>query len=311
MASSIVVVGSLSLDMVFKVDRRPGKGETIKGKSFETFVGGKGNNQALAAALCGGNVAMVGRVGDDTYGQTIMDTLESTGVEISHLMASPEFGTGLANIYIDPDGDNSIVIVPRANDTLTPEFVDEASDLIKLASLILLQLEIPLETVLHAARMGRELGKTVMLNPAPAPPEGKLPEGLLELLDYLLPNQSEAELLTGIKVTDRESAFKAAAALKETCPGAVLITMGEHGVCGLDADGTEVSQESFTVEVVDTTAAGDAFCGALAARLVEGDSLQTSLRFACAAGALATTKEGAVPSLPLQTEVEELLFVKA
>ncbi|MBZ0186503.1 MAG: ribokinase, partial [Candidatus Obscuribacterales bacterium] len=249
MTSSVVVVGSLSFDMVFKIDRRPGKGETIKGDSFETFVGGKGNNQALAAAKSGALTAMVGRVGNDAYGQMLIDNLVDNNVDISCLMKCKDQGTGLANIYVDPDGDNSIVIVPRANEALTPADVDNAIELIQASKIILLQLESPLPSVLHAAKRARQAGKTVILNPAPAPPDGKLPAQIFQYIDYLLPNQSETELMTGIKVIDERSAFAASKKLKalNQYKGNVIITMAEKGVSGLTADDTEITQASFPV----------------------------------------------------------------
>src|SRR5581483_10950535 len=187
MSHAIVVIGSLSLDMVFEVPRRPNKGETVKGMSFSTFVGGKGNNQALAAAKAGATVSMVGRVGDDQYAEPIYETLNQNGVDVRFLTRDPRVGTGLANIYIDPEGDNSIIIVPRANDELSPDDVDRAADLIAACKVVVLQLEVPMKTVLYAAKKCKAAGKTVLLNPAPAPPDGQLSDELLACIDTLIP----------------------------------------------------------------------------------------------------------------------------
>lgn len=308
MSNAIVVIGSLSLDMVFDVPRRPGRGETIKGKSFQTFVGGKGNNQALAAAKAGAQVAMVGRVGNDSYADLIIDTLKQTGVDVSHLVKDKEIGTGLANIYIDPEGDNSIVIVPRSNDRLSPEDIDRAIETIKKSKIALLQLEVPMDTVIYAARVCNQAGVKVLLNPAPAPADGDLPDELLENVDIMVPNETEAALLTNIEITDAASALVAANNLLARGVKSVFVTLGEKGVAGYTEDGTELSVPAYKVNAKDTTAAGDAFVGALAARLSKGDDVATAMKYACAAGALATTKMGAAASLPDAKEIEQVVL---
>lgn len=317
MVSEVVVVGSLSLDMVFQVPRRPGKGETVKGFSFETFVGGKGNNQALAAARAGASVAMVGKVGIDSYADMIKEELEKNSVDTSFLFQDQKSGTGLANIYVDPEGDNSIIIVPRANDSLCPEDIDRAKPLIEKAGLMMLQLEVPEKTVVHAAGLARSLNTMVMLNPAPAPEPGQtgagaLPEELYQSIDYLVPNETEAGLLTGIKVTDPDSARSALDKLETMTKATVLITLGEKGVAGKDPQNGEFFLvPAFKVKAVDTTAAGDAFSGCLARELVAGIELKEAVKQACAAGALATTRPGAVPSLPTANEIKELVSSKS
>lgn len=306
MGSRVVVIGSLSMDMVFQVPRRPARGETVKGFSCETFVGGKGNNQALAAAKAGAEVAMVGKVGDDEYGKLIREELEKNAVDTSCLFIDKESGSGLANIYVDPDGDNSIVIVPRANDRLNKEDIDRARDIIAEAELVMLQLEVPLETVIYAAELARKVNTKVMLNPAPAPDGGALPQALLGLLDYLIPNESEAALLTNLPVDNLESAKNALAKFKSMTDATVIITLGEKGVVTSDRNGEHIYHPAFPVDAVDTTAAGDAFLGCLAGKLVENVELQSAIKYACAAGALATTVPGAVPSLPYREKIEEL-----
>ena len=309
MSTRVVVVGSLSVDFVMRVPYRPQKGETVAGFDFNTFVGGKGNNQALAAAKAGAPVIMVGRVGADEYGERIAANLRDYGVNTQYLIHDRDAGTGIANIYVDPEGDNSIIIVTRANSNVCHEDVVAASTAIAESSILLLQLEIPIAAVVSAAQVARKAGLTVILNPAPAPPDGKLPAELLQCVDIIAPNQTEAELLTGVKVTDAESAGRAAAKLKESGVGNVIITMGEAGAFMCDSLGATEMLPSFSVKAVDTTAAGDAFCGALAAALLQDHHLPQAIRRGCAAGALACTKHGAAPSLPSQAEIHELMQV--
>jgi len=303
----IVVVGSLSVDFVMRVPRRPAKGETVSGYDFNTFVGGKGNNQALAAARAGAAVHMVGRVGKDQYGERLAAMLKQSNVDTTHLIQDRNAGTGIANIYVDSEGDNSIVIIAQANGRLSNDDVAAAMPTIEQSAIMMLQLEVPYETVLAAAKAGRKAGVRVMLNPAPAPLNGKLPAELLPNIDLLIPNQTEAELLTGIKVVDQGSAIRAAQKLQQAGIAEVIITMGEQGVVVLERSGATHFISAFRVTVVDTTAAGDAFCGALAASLAEQRSLKDAAIVGCAAGALACTHNGAEPSLPTKTEIEQLL----
>lgn len=310
---SVVIVGSLSVDFVMRVPRRPVKGETISGFDFNTFVGGKGNNQALAAVRAGADVHMVGRVGRDQYGDRLNEVLKANGVSTKFLVRDEQNGTGIANIYVDPEGDNSIVIIAQANGKLSPRDVVNASSTISGASVLMLQLEVPIDTVVAAASTAKSArtNTRVMLNPAPAPPDGKLPANLYELVDIMIPNQTEAELLTGIKVKDEASAMEAAAVLQERGVRDVIITMGESGAFVIEKTASGSNKHyfvpSFKVEAVDTTAAGDAFCGALAACLADNKSMKDAVVFACAAGALAVTKAGAEPSLPKRAEIDQLL----
>lgn len=302
----ICVVGSLSCDLVMCVPRRPQKGETIIGTSFNTFVGGKGNNQALAAARCGAPVSFIGKVGKDSFGDQIEAKLKESGVDSRFLFRDPEIGTGIADILVDADGDNSISIAPQANSRLTPKDIDEAKDVIALSKFLLLQLEIPMETVIHAAKLAKKLKLTVVLNPAPAPADGSLPDELLANVDIFVPNQTEAELLTGIKVVDISSAIEAAKVLQRKGLKQVLITMGEQGALLVNEESVAQMIPAFEVDVKDTTAAGDAFCGSLLAFMARGESMSNAVIYACAAGALATTKLGAEPSLPTEEQVKEL-----
>lgn len=301
----VCVVGSLSYDLVMQVPRRPQKGETIIGTAFNTFVGGKGNNQALAAARCGARVSFVGKVGKDSFGDQIQEKLNETGVDCRFLFRDPEVGTGIADILVDADGDNSISIAPQANGRLTPADIDAARDVIALSKYMLLQLEIPLATVIHACKLAKQLKLTVILNPAPAP-EGGLPDELLQNVDIIVPNQTEAELLTGIKVVDIGSAIEAGKALQARGLKQVIVTLGEMGSLLVDEHAVAHMTPAFEVTVKDTTAAGDAFCGSLLAALARGDSMTDAMIYASAAGGLATTKLGAEPSLPTWEEVQEL-----
>jgi ribokinase len=308
----VAVVGSTNVDLVFAAPRQPGRGETLRGTAFDVFTGGKGGNQALAAARAGGRVSFVGRAGADSFGEAARAALEADGVDLRYSVIDPEAGTGVAGIVVEPDGANSIVVVPRANGRLGEEDVRRAAPAIRGADALLLQLETPLGAVGAAAHLAREAGIRVLLNPAPVPdplPDGGLPDDLLaplELADVLVPNETEAEQLTGIPTATDEGAARAGRALLARGPAAVLITLGSRGAVLVEAAG-EARLAPFSVPVVDTTAAGDAFCGALAVSLAEGRPLVAAARFAGAAGALAVTVAGAGPSLPRRPEIERLL----
>lgn len=306
MNRNVLVVGSLSLDLVLQVPRRPKKGETIIGSDFQTYVGGKGANQAIACARAGGNVSMIGKVGNDAWGKTILETLKKNGVDTSGMLQDPVCGTGIANIYVDPEGDNSIVIVQRANALLSASDIEQAKETISKASILLMQMEIQMETIMQAAKIAHANGVKVILNPAPAPKE--LPKELLQYVDLLVPNQTEAELITGKKVnlSDPDSAIAAAKALQELGVKKVIITLGEHGALVCGSDEKPYTMPAYPVQTVDTTAAGDAFCGALASALSKQKSLREAVQFASKAGALATTKNGAEPSLPYLKEIDRL-----
>lgn len=309
MAKHVAVVGSLSADMVFQVPRRPSKGETIAGTDFSVFVGGKGNNQALAAARCGAGVKMIGRVGNDAYADMIGGKLRDSGADTEFLFRDTDVSTGVANIYVDPEGDNSIVIVPQANARLSPADIERAAGAITSAGVLLMQMEIPVETIEAAARIGRQAGVLVVLNPAPAPISGVIPNSILENVDVIIPNQTETELLTGLRILNKEDAVIAADELRHLGPSTAIITLGDQGAFVRD-DKHETHVGPFKVNAVDSTAAGDAFCGALCAAIVRGSSLPEAVAYANAAGALATTKLGAEPSLPRAGEIEQLLLTR-
>lgn len=303
----VVVVGSLSQDLVAKAPRFPQKGETLRGLEFGMFAGGKGNNQAMAAARAGATVALVGRVGADSFGEMLIDTLHKNSVDAQHVVKDPEVGTGIAHITVSAEGENAIVIVQQANLRLCADDVEAARDAICDAKVLLMQLEVPIETDIAAAKLARSSGTIVAFNPAPAPADGALPIELLQNIDIITPNQTEAHQLTGIVVSDVASALEAAKKLRAAGPNVVIITMGEQGAFVYSDKMSELIP-SFPVHAIDTTAAGDAFCGSLAAALARGEDIHSAVRWACAGGALATTKMGAEPSLPTADEIKKLVL---
>lgn len=303
MPARIAVVGSLNMDLVVRVPRMPVPGETLIGHDFHVIPGGKGANQAVAAARLGAQVTMIGRVGDDDFGRAQQRNLAQEGIDVTHVSVDPEEATGIALITLDAAGQNSIILAPGANMRLTVAHVEAAAQTIADAEILICQLESPLEVVTRAIELARAQGVRVILNPAPARP---LDTALLHLVDYLIPNESETTLLTGIQVTDLSSAEKAAANLRERGVSTVILTLGEQGALLANARGM-IHVPGYSVEVVDTTAAGDAFVGGFAVALAEGQLLQEAVRFANAAGALAVTRLGAQPSLPTRREIELFL----
>lgn len=291
----IAVLGSANMDLVVTVDRAPGRGETVTGRSYDTVPGGKGANQALAAARAGGEVAFLGAVGDDDFGRRITALLTESGVDVSGLVVSDE-PTGTAHITVDGDGDNSIVVVPGANGTVT-ELTDAHRAAIDGAELLLMQLELPLELVTAAAVYARSTGVRVVLTPAPAVP---LPEELLDAVDLLVPNEHEAALLAG--VGDPVTAARSLAARG----GDVVVTLGAKGAVRVAGD-TTTEVAAFAVAAVDTTAAGDTFAGVLAVGLAEGLDWPEAVRRASAAAALSVQRPGASSSMPHRAEIDAFL----
>jgi len=285
----------------------PIPGETLIGHDFHVIPGGKGANQAVAAARLGARVSMIGRVGDDDFGRAQRRNLAQEGIDVTHVSVDPEEATGIALITLDATGQNSIILAPGANMRLTVAHVEAAAQTIADAEILICQLESPLEVVTRAIELARAQGVRVILNPAPARP---LDAALLRLVNYLIPNESETTLLTGIQVTDLPSAEAAAASLRERGVSTVILTLGEQGALLADAGGI-VHVTGYSVKVVDTTAAGDAFVGGFALALAEGQPLPEAVRFANAAGALAVTRLGAQPSLPTRREIEQFLARRA
>jgi ribokinase len=305
MSAQIAVVGSLNMDMVVSLEHRPKQGETVLGKDFFMNPGGKGANAAVSARKLGGSVAMIGKVGRDIFGDQLIAGLENLGIDTDGIERSDEQATGIAFITLDSSGDNSIVVAPGANFALTPEDVRKHEEKIRQAKLLMVQLEVPLETVKEAISLARRHGVQVLLDPAPAQ---ALPDDLLSMVDYILPNETEIGQLTGIKVTDPATAKQAADELLKRGVSTVFAKMGEKGVVVAERNG-ETYVKAYKVKAVDTTAAGDTFAGAVAAALARGDDVLTAARFASAAGAITVTRKGAQAAMP--TLEETLQFMES
>lgn len=303
MKSRIVVVGSSNTDMIIKLDRIPQPGETRLGGEFLTAAGGKGANQAVAASRAGGEVTLVARVGQDSLGERSVASLAENGVNVEYVQFDASH-SGVALIFVGADGENSIGVASGANGNLSIADLREAESAIAVADVVVCQLESPLQVVHAAAEMAARSKAQFILNPAPAQP---LPRSLLCLTSILTPNESEAEILTGVEVSDDDSCLLAAESLLSDGVKAVIITLGKRGA--YVASG-EVRQRvpGFSISAVDTTAAGDAFNGALAVALAEGVGLLDAVRFANAAGAISVSRIGAQPSAPTRSEIEVFLL---
>jgi len=300
---SIVVVGSSNTDLIIKVPRIPKPGETILGGEFSTAAGGKGANQAIAAARAGGKVSFIARIGDDNYGLTALTGFRKNKINTEYVTPDPDIPSGTELILVDEKGENSIAVASGANARLSVGDVMEAKRQIEKADLLLMQLETPIETIRAAATIAGYSNTKVILNPAPAQ---VLDDDLLSKIDIVTPNESEAELLTGIAVVDIQSGTEAAHLLLKRGVKYVVITMGSKGALLCSLDESQLIS-GFSVKPVDTTAAGDTFNGALALAISEGQNLPDSVRFANAAAALSVTKLGAQPSIPDRTEIIKLL----
>ncbi len=300
--TGVCVVGSFMADLVVRAPRRPRRGETVIGTSFETFLGGKGFNQAVAAARSGASTAMVGRVGPDDHGRRFLAMLAKEGIDATHVTDDPAIPTGVGMPLVEDSGDNSIIVIPLANHAMRVEHVRAAAPLIESSRVLLLQLELPLGVVVEAARIARRAGVTVVLNPAPA--IGDL-SAFAGLVDYLVPNETEAEILTGVS-SDGDPAASARTLLSRNTVGGVVLTLGARGVL-VATDGIDEAIDGWPADSVDSVGAGDAFCGGFAAGLTVGMSPQEAARYGNAAGAIAVTRAGAEPSMPYRAEVLELL----
>lgn len=299
----ILVIGSLNADLVVRAPRFPGPGETISGEDLQTLPGGKGANQAVAAARLGASVSMLGRVGRDNFGDYLLENLKSNHVNIEYVRRD-DAATGTAIIVVDADGQNSIVLSPGANGKVSPADVTAAS--FGDFRLLLLQLEIPLETVRSTAQRAKEHGLQVLLNPAPA---RSLPDELITLPDFLVPNETELSLLTEQTVNDIPSAERAAKTLLAHGAQTVIVTLGANGALIVTREMIK-HIPPFKVDVVDTTAAGDAFIGGFASARLQDQPLEEAVRYGCACGALTATKFGAQPSLPSKEDVENFLSLR-
>ncbi len=288
------------MDLVTRASRLPRAGETLIGQSFSTVPGGKGANQAVASARLGAEVAMIGCIGSDAYGIQLRDALLAEGIDCQ-AVSRVDGSSGVALIVVDDSSQNAIVIVAGSNGELTPASLQAADAVLQAADVIVCQLEVPLETVGYALKRGRELGKTVILNPAPA--SGPLPAQWYASIDYLIPNESEATALSGVTVDSLDSAKLAAAQLIKAGAAKVIITLGAQGA--LFSDGNRVEHLAApNVKAVDTTAAGDTFVGGFAAALAHGKSEAEAIRFGQVAAALSVTRAGAQPSIPTLHDVQ-------
>lgn len=301
----IAVLASFNMDLVMRAARRPETGETLQGE-FAMFLGGKGFNQAVAARRLGADVAVVGRVGDDAFGARFLAALDAEGIDREAVAVDPDAGTGVAAVVVEPDGTNTIIQAPRANRALTAADAERFWKQTGHADAALLNLETSMPAAIAFARAARDAGARVVLNPAPV---GDVPDDLLVLADLLVPNALEAQALTGVTVGTPLDALEAMVVLPRG-PEALVVTLGAAGVVAVAAD-LRLHAPPPAVDVVDTVGAGDAFCAALAVRLGEGAGIEDAVRFANAAGALATTVAGAEPSMPRRPAVEALLSAPA
>lgn len=298
--SKILVIGSSNTDMVICTGHLPLPGETVIGGTFFMNPGGKGANQAVTVARLGGRVSFICKTGSDIFGHQANQLFNEEGIDTSYVFSDTKNPSGVALITVDTDAENCIVVAPGANAHLTPNDLKRSAEAVEAADIILLQLEIPMQTVEAAAMMAYRLGKKVVLNPAPA---SKLSAGLLETLYAITPNETEAEAISGIRITDEHTAEEAARKIASMGVCNVIITLGAKGALVFDGEHCEVVP-AYKIQAVDTTAAGDVFNGALVVALSEGRTLPEAVRFACKASAISVTRSGAQNSVPYRTEVD-------
>ncbi len=301
MQRKIVVIGSCNTDMVINMDHLPLPGETLIGGEFFMNSGGKGANQAVAAARLGGNVSFIAKVGNDPFGKRALEQYRAEGIDVKHILTDPEQPSGVALIMVDAQGENSIAVASGANAHLTTKDIDNAKEILSRADIVLMQLETPITTVEHAANVAKRSGAKVILNPAPAQP---LPESLLQNLYILIANETEAEFISGTQITDMDSVARAADILCDKGVEKVVITLGSRGAF-VKERGNYHQIPGLKVKAVDATAAGDTFCGALCVALAEGKNLTEAVTFANRCAAVTVTRMGAQSSLPYRSEIEE------
>lgn len=299
--TNIVIIGSVNVDMIVQIPHLPKAGETVIGGTFTQANGGKGANQAVAASRAGGKVTFIACVGDDTLGAELTQYFQQEGICTDFIFKEKNVATGLALIMVDEKGTNSIAVASGANARLGRHHIDQVEQAISQADIVLLQLEIPLETVIYAVDLAKQMGKKVLLNPAPAQ---KLPKDSLSKIDILIPNEIEAEMLTGLKF--EEEGNKIGELLLSLGIGTVIITLGEKGCYVIDHQSAKQIPAP-QVKAIDTTAAGDVFCGTLAVGLAEHKTLAEAVHFASASAALSVTRLGAQPSAPYRKEIENFL----
>lgn len=303
MSAKVAVVGSAGMDFVFRVPRLPRVGETLKGHAFTTVPGGKGGNQAVALARLGADVTMVACLGDDAFGVTLRQGMEADGIDCGAVETLPGQTTGVAMVAVDDEGRNAIIIVPGAYGMLTPDIASRHSAFIDAAGYVVCQMEIPADTVAWAIRRAHAAGATTVLNPAPV--LGPLPADWLPAIDWLIPNEVEAEALSGVAVDGPEAARATAHRLRQGGARNVLVTLGANGVFAATQDGIERHYPGISVQAVDTTAAGDVFVGGFVAALAAGRPVADAIGFGQAAAAISVTRHGAQTSIPRLDEVIE------
>jgi ribokinase len=299
----ILVIGSTNMDIIAMVDHLPVPGETVGNGNLARAHGGKGANQAVAAARAGGDVTFITCIGEDDDGKKMADGFREDGINTDKVSVIPEVPTGTALIFVDRKGENCIAVAPGANDHLSTDLIDRAEQVLKESDLILLQLEIPYNTIQHICKMAARHGKRIILNPAPA---RGLDKDVLRSLEYLVLNETEAEIIAGQKVTD-DNIESVCRAIQEMGPEHIILTLGSRGSFVYDNQ-VQKRVESFMVNAVDSTAAGDTFCGAFAVSILSGDKdIISAVRFASAAGALSVTRQGAQTSIPELKDIKQFL----
>ena len=292
----LVVIGSSNMDLVVSTEHFPLPGQTVMGKKFMTNFGGKGANQAVAASLLGGDVTFICKVGNDNYGREMIEKFQKDGIDTQYVTATDQAATGIAVITVDANGENTIVVASGANGLLTSEDIRNAEPAISQADVLLMQLETPIEPLCTAAQMAHKKGKYVILNPAPAP-KTPLPSDLLRHIDLIIPNETEATSITGVEIPDLQSAERALEALKKMGAKDAMITLGEKGVLAYE-DGKVKLFPACKVQAIDTTAAGDTFCGALSVAICQGQGMKEAIAFANKAAAYTVQHEGAQCAMP-------------
>ena len=289
----ICVIGSLNMDLVVNVDEMPKKGQTLIGENFKEVPGGKGANQAVAIAKLGGDVSMIGKVGNDGFGQTLINALKADNVKTDYIQIE-NCSSGVAMITVDKNAENSIVVAPGANFRVLREDIDKCIDSIKQSDIVVVQLETPLDTIKYALQESKQLDKYTILNPAPAV---KLEEDIIKNVDLLTPNETELEILSGVKIENEEDIIKAAQVMIQKGVKQLIVTLGSKGSLYIDKDNVKF-KESYKVDAIDTTATGDSYTGALSVALSQDKDIQEAMDFASKVGALCVMKEGAQTSLP-------------
>lgn len=301
MKKKIVVVGSSNTDLTVKVDHFPLPGETLIGDNFITAQGGKGANQAVAVARLGGDASFVCCLGDDAFGNQSLELLKKEGMDTRHIRLIKGASSGVALIPVDKKGENTIIVASGANAMLSVDDIKKAEQDIKDAGILLMQLETPIPALIHAARIAHENGVKVILNPAPFP-KNPLPQELLENIDIIIPNETEAAYMAGEQITDEQSALSVIRKIQDLGVGNVIVTVGSKGAYTLE-DSKLINVPAFPVKAVDTVAAGDTFCGAFCVALSKGFSMSDAIRIGNKAASIAVTRIGAQPSVPTREEV--------